>query len=189
MAGGLSARFGRDKAAVEISGTAMLDRSVDLLAAVIADVFVSIRGEQADDALRNKHRLLIDDQENLGPMAGLLAAHQRSPTHAWLALACDMPLMDEPTLRELIAQRDASKPATAFVSPVDDGPEPLCAIYEPHALADFARQIKAGQRIAPREQLKQMRFCQVRATNPEALRNINRPEDLRELVRVSEKKR
>ena len=100
MAGGRSTRFGRDKAEVEIDGTSMLDRAVEMLGSVVSEVFVSIRREQADDSLRNKHKLLIDDQQDLGPMAGLLAAHRHSPTHAWLALACDMPLMDESTLRE-----------------------------------------------------------------------------------------
>ena len=97
--------------------------------------------------------------------------------------------MDIATLRELIAQRDAKKPATAFRSPVDGGPEPLCAIYEPNTLADFTRQVEAGRPIAPREQLNQMRFCEARVTRPEALGNVNRPEDLNELVRALEKKR
>jgi len=189
MAGGRSTRFGRDKAGVEINGAAMLDRAVELLSAVVADVFVSIRHDQADDHVRSKHRLLVDVQENLGPMSGLVAAHRHLPAHAWLALACDMPLMDIATLRELIAQRDAKKPATAFRSPVDGGPEPLCAIYEPNTLADFTRQVEAGRPIAPREQLNQMRFCEARVTRPEALGNVNRPEDLNELVRALEKKR
>lgn len=189
MAGGRSARFGRDKAAINIAGQTLLDRTVRLLAEVVDSVYVSINPEQADDALRNQYALLIDDQKDSGPMAGLLAAHRRAPEHAWFALACDMPLLDLATLRELVGQRDAARAATVFSSPVDGGPEPLCAIYEPDTLARFRREVQAGRSLIPREELGQADICRVTPRNPAAMSNINRPEDLAELEPVLIKKR
>lgn len=189
MAGGSSSRFGRDKAAIEVSGQSLLDRTVALLGELVDTVFVSVRPDQASDSLRKKHALLIDDQDDLGPMAGLLAAHRHEPGHAWLALACDMPLMDHATLRELIEQRDARRAATACRSPVDGGPEPLCAIYEPDTLARFSNEVEAGRKPAPRDELVRADARLITPTNPAALINVNRPEELAELERVPPKKR
>ncbi|MBT5891742.1 MAG: NTP transferase domain-containing protein [Chromatiales bacterium] len=133
LAGGRSRRFGSDKAAVVVAEQAQLDFLVSVLAKVVSDVRVSIRSDQSGDSLRAAYSQVLDQQTELGPAGGLLAAHKLEPESAWLVVACDMPSITANLLRELIHRREPHRGATAFVGS-DGKPEPLCAIYEPATL-------------------------------------------------------
>ena len=133
LAGGSSRRFGSDKAAVVVDEQAQLDFLVSVLAKVVSDVRISIRSDQSSDSLRAAYPQILDQQTELGPAGGLLAAHELEPESAWLVVACDMPSITANLLRELIHRREPHRGATAFVGS-DGKPEPLCAIYEPATL-------------------------------------------------------
>jgi molybdopterin-guanine dinucleotide biosynthesis protein A len=150
LAGGRSRRFGHDKAAVAIGHQSLLSRTVGVLQAVIENVFVSIRADQIDDRLRRQFQLIIDQDDSLGPASGIFAAHESRPDVAWLVVACDMPLLDSDAVRYLIQARAGRRAATAYCSPDDGLPEPLCAIYEPDTLARFQRQATVGKGLSPR---------------------------------------
>ncbi|MCY4165932.1 MAG: NTP transferase domain-containing protein [Gammaproteobacteria bacterium] len=153
LAGGLSARFGSDKAAAQIGGMSLLERAVRLLASCLGEVWVSVRAEQAADRLRSRFRCLADRHPGRGPAAGLEAAHAQAPDRAWLALACDQPGLSANEIRRLIAERDADCAATAFCNPGSGAPEPLCAIYEPATLAGLAEAVAAGAALSLRDYL------------------------------------
>lgn len=179
LAGGRSRRFGSDKAAVDVGGRSLLTRTVGLLRPVIDDVFVSVRRDQTDDELRSAFPLIVDEQPDLGPAGGLLAAQRRRGDVAWLVVACDMPGLAEATVLNLVQSRNAGRAATAYRSPVDGDVEPLCAIYEPATLARFARQAAAGQGLSPRGLLSECDVEFVELTEPGALTNVNTPADLK----------
>ena len=116
-----------------VAEQAQLDFLVSVLAKVVSDVRVSIRSDQSGDSLRAAYSQVLDQQTELGPAGGLLAAHKLEPESAWLVVACDMPSITANLLRELIHRREPHRGATAFVGS-DGKPEPLCAIYEPATL-------------------------------------------------------
>ncbi len=133
LAGGRSTRMRRDKAALAYQGRTQLERAMALLSAHVARAFVSVRADQGSDAVRARFAQIRDAHENLGPIAGVLAAQAQHPEAAWLVLACDLPLLDEATLAHLLRARDPARSATAYRSSHDGLPEPLCAIYEPRS--------------------------------------------------------
>ena len=179
LAGGSSTRFGSDKAAAEVGGTSLLERSVRLLASVLDDVWVSVRPEQASDALRSSYRCLFDRCPGQGPAAGLEAAHARAPERAWLAIACDQPGLRGADLRLLIAERNPKAAATAYCDPATGAPQPLCAIYEPATLAALAEKTAAGAGPSPRAHLESRPLKLI----PMEITNINSHEDLRRFLR------
>ena len=181
LAGGRSRRFGQDKAALSIDGQPLLDRTAALLAPHVRQLRVSVRPAQADDALRAAHTLIIDDIEDGGPAAGLLAAHREAPDAAWLVLACDLPLLDAATVAQLVAARRPECRATAFAAPGDQRPEPLCAIYEPAGLAALAGRATDGRSLSPRALLLDGDVEIVLPVRAETLSNMNRPEDFERL--------
>lgn len=182
LAGGRSERLGRDKAAVVVDGQSLLERAVALLAQAVADVRVGVRREQLSGTLRGRFSLIADDEEAIGPAAGILAAHRLIPDSAWLVLACDMPRVTVEALRTLISRRDAARSGTAFRAAADGLPEPLCAIYEPATLARFRRQVESGGNSSPRDWLTAAQPLLLDAPGPDALRSINTPEDLDNLT-------
>lgn len=178
LAGGRSRRLGTDKAAVHAGGESLLDRAVARLAAVLPEVYVSVRPDQAGDAVRTRHPLLLDPSAGLGPAAGLLAAHGARPDAAWLVLACDMPWVDHAHVAELVARRDPARAGTAWLNPETAGIEPLCAIYEPATLARLAGEAAAGKPAGPRALLADSDVLLLRSDRPEVFSSINTPADL-----------
>ena len=155
--------MGVDKAALEIAGQSLLDRSMRLLRSLLAEVYVSVNPAQADDAARSVYPVIADRLQNVGPAAGILAAHELFPAAAWLVLACDMPLLDERTLTQLMAARDSDADATALVAASSGRAEPLCAIYEPVTLAAFLKHVSGGGPPGPSAWLAgaRVKLCEV----------------------------
>jgi molybdenum cofactor guanylyltransferase len=177
LAGGRSTRMGQDKAALRYgAGTPQLERAVRLLEKYVVRVYVSVRGDQTADALRGRYAQIRDRHENLGPIAGLLAAQAEHPEAAWLVVACDLPLLDDATLAYLVGRRAVTRSATAFRSSHDGLPEPLCAIYEPAGTREIAAWVAAG-RNCPRKFLLNAATELLTEPDPRALDNINTPEE------------
>ena len=186
LAGGHSRRFGQDKAAVEIDEEPLLLRTVGVLQAVIDTVFVSIREDQGDDRLRHQFRLIVDQNDSLGPASGIIAAHNSRPDAAWLVVACDMPLLNADGIQYLIEARNSRRAATAYRNPEDGLPEPLCAIYEPATLARFQRQATIGKGLSPRGLLAHVDVVLVDPQRKGLLSNVNTADDLAALPGTDE---
>ena len=176
LAGGRSTRMRADKAALPYQGQTQLERAVALLETLLPRVFVSVRPDQADDPLRARFARIVDRHENIGPIAGVLAAQAEHPQAAWLVLACDLPLLDRASLEHLVRARDPARLATAYRSSHDGLPEPLCAIYEPASAAPLSAHLAAG-RNCPRKFLLSADTQIIAEPNPRALDNINTPEE------------
>jgi len=181
LAGGKSRRFGRDKAGIEIDGQPLLARMFALISSVCDRVFVSVRADQVDETLRRNYRLIVDEQSELGPAAGILAAHAQCPEAAWLITACDMPLLDEAAIRLLIESRRAEKPGIGYRSPQDGLPEPLCAIWEPATLNKFRQRVASGGGLSPRAMLADANIELIDAADARVLTNVNTPADFKQL--------
>ena len=177
LAGGKSRRMGSDKASLTVDGRTQLDRAVRLLDAHLDRVFVSTSPDQSDDPLRRNHERIVDRYDNIGPIAGILSAMDQYPELSWLVLACDLPNIDDTTIKYLLANASPEHEATAFRSVRDDLPEPLCAIYRPACRASIDRFVDAGKNC-PRKILINSPTCLLQQPNPGALHNINSPEDL-----------
>ena len=178
LAGGRSTRMRTDKAALAYGGRSQLERAMELITPHVERAYVYVRADQAGEPLRARFPQIADLQENLGPIAGLLAAQARHPHAAWLLLACDLPLLDAATLAHLVRGRAPQRTATAYRSSHDGLPEPLCAIWEPHSAAPLANYV-AGGRQCPRRFLLSADTELLDEPNPRALDNINTPEEYR----------
>jgi molybdenum cofactor guanylyltransferase len=174
LAGGRSTRMGEDKAALRYGDSTQLERAMALVTPLVTRAYVSVRREQKAEAVRARFAQIEDALEEVGPIAGILAAQAQHPQGAWLVLACDLPFLDAGTLTHLIAARDAEGIATAYRSSHDGLPEPLCAIYEPRSHALLARHVAQG-RHCPRRFLRSIEARLVEQPDPRALDNINTP--------------
>jgi molybdopterin-guanine dinucleotide biosynthesis protein A len=177
LAGGRSRRMQADKAALSYGSRPQLALAFDLLAPRVDAAWVSVRADQAADALRARFPHVVDGGIGAGPIAGIVAAQAQEPTAAWLVLACDLPFLDGATLDQLIADRDPARQATAFRNVHDGLPEPLCAIYEPASRQPILDYIAAGG-SCPRKFLLSQDTLLLDPVNAQALDNANTPQDL-----------
>jgi molybdopterin-guanine dinucleotide biosynthesis protein A len=149
---------------------------MDLIAPFVDRAFVSVRPDQTQDPVRAKFPQIVDMQENLGPIAGIMAAQAQHPDAAWLVLACDLPYLDASTLKHLVWAREPDRLATAYRSSHDGLPEPLCAIYEPSSRAAILAHVESGKNC-PRKFLIRSEAHLIEEPNPRALDNVNTPEE------------
>lgn len=176
LAGGESRRMGLDKGRLAYGGEAQATRAWRMLDSVCARAFVSVRPGQADAEPYAQLPYIVDaDRSAKGPAAGLLAAWARYDGIAWLVLATDMPFVDDSMLRELMDERDPGAIATAFRGR-DGKPEPLCAIWEPHAHDALLSRARNGNRSL-RGLLEESRICSVEPSDASKLASVNTPED------------
>ncbi|HEY0683742.1 MAG TPA: NTP transferase domain-containing protein [Steroidobacter sp.] len=181
LAGGASTRMQRDKAAIEYHGQSQLHWTFHLLSHVCAATFVSVRPDQREEPTRAGLPQIVDRQPGIGPIAGITAALQAHPKAAWLVVACDLPFLNEQTLRHLIEHRDPHKLATAYKSSHDGLPEPLCAIWEPAAREPLLAYLAAGKQC-PRKFLINADTLLLDLPDARALDNVNTADEYRATV-------
>ena len=181
LSGGKSTRMGTDKGLIEYHGVPQREYLYNLLSQVCENTFISLREEQEDE-LPTAMKTIVDLNEFKGPYNGLLSAHKKYPDVAWLVLACDLPLMDLDALKELISQRDSAKEATAFALKENPLPEPLCAIWEPHALQQSITYLESGNGTCPRKYLINHDTKLVFPKYENVLLNANSEEDYKEAL-------
>lgn len=176
LAGGHSSRMQRDKAALRYHGRTQLEWAMSFIRPHVERAFVSVRADQQGDPTRAQFALIADTREGLGPIGGIVAAQANHPEAAWLVLACDLPFLDEVTVKTLLAGRDPRRMATAFRSSHDGLPEPLCAIWEPGSREAIDTYVSSG-RTCPRKFLIRSDARLIDEPNPHALDNVNTPQE------------
>ena len=182
LAGGKSQRMGVDKGLINYHGKPQREYAVELLQSFCEQTFLSCRPEQLAE-MGDDLPVLTDTISGLGPFGAILSAFREYPDHAWLVIACDLPLLDEATIKQLINSRDSSRFATAFNSPVNEFPEPLIAIWEPRSYSVLFQFLAQGY-SCPRKVLINSDVHLLDAGRPETLSNVNRPEEKEEILKV-----
>lgn len=182
LAGGKSQRMGEDKGLIDYHGKPQREYMADLLDSLCDKTFLSCRPDQVD-LLDSNYSALPDQFLGLGPFGAIASAFLQHPNRAWLVVACDLPLLNQSTLQQLIDHRDPSKIATAFNSPVNEFPEPLIAIWEPKSYLVLLQFLTQGY-SCPRKVLINSDVQLIDAAKPEALSNVNKPEELDEIKKL-----
>lgn len=185
LAGGKSARMGRDKGSLNYHGVSQRVFAARLLSEFCQDVFVSCRAEQAS-LLEPELKPLVDTFHDLGPTGGILTALHFKPESAWLVVACDLPFLSSDALRWLIDARDPSKVATAYQNPDDRLPEPLIAIYEPQSREGLLSAVQQGKNC-PRKFLLNADCKFILPEKRETVANINTPEEYERAITLLSK--
>jgi molybdopterin-guanine dinucleotide biosynthesis protein A len=105
---------------------------------------------------------------------------------AWLVVACDLPLLDEKSLKFLIENRNIEKAATTYESPFDGLPEPLITIWEPKSYPLLLNFLGSGI-TCPRKVLINSDTLILKPGNPDSLMNVNTPEDMAKAQKILRK--
>lgn len=176
LTGGRSVRMGEDKARMRYHGEAdQLSFCLQLMGQFCSRLAVSARKDQLEERSSGLGvECIVDADDALGPMAGVLAGLRRSSGLPVLAVACDMPFLDAAVLLSLIARRKQNAYATCFLAE-DGAPEPMCCIYEQSALPLLEAQAK-DKSYSLRRFLKLGNVETLEYETPVMLANVNTPE-------------
>jgi molybdopterin-guanine dinucleotide biosynthesis protein A len=175
LAGGRSTRFGRDKASEPLLGRPLLQHVIDRVSPLVGElIVVSARGQSLPDLrVAVPMRVVEDAYPDCGPLGGIYTGLTAALTQRCLAVACDMPLLSAPLLRELLRR----SPDCDVVMPVLAYPEPMHAVYSRTCIDPIRERLDAGQlkitNFLGAVNVCYMREPECRALDPELLSFLN----------------
>ena len=194
LAGGASARFGRDKALVEFGGRPLLARLLENVKNSGARE-ATIVGPKAAYG-KFGARCVKDKWPGEGPLGGIITALWRSLAdkygyHWNVILSCDMPFLSTEWLSYLIEYSIKSE-AQVVVPISDHGLEPLCACWRTDAVDKLQGAFDEGVRKVT-EAMKRLQMEVLDETHWKRFDsagrlfwNMNTPEDYRGALQVWE---
>ncbi|HLZ70982.1 MAG TPA: molybdenum cofactor guanylyltransferase [Dehalococcoidia bacterium] len=177
LAGGRSARFGRDKALLELGGQTLLLRTLAALRPATDSLLIVGPPERARQA--PGVAVVKDVWPGIGPLGGIATALRARPGSHVLAVAVDMPFLNTTLLGQLAAfatQADVVLPVVAGRG------QQLHAVYGPGCLPPIEAQIAAGDykidRFFPQVRVRRVEEAELRAFDPglRSFDNVNTPE-------------
>jgi molybdopterin-guanine dinucleotide biosynthesis protein A len=165
--------MGRDKALLPVDGVPMAERVARACEAAGASPVVLGGALPGLEVLGRP--VLVDEQADTGPLAGIAVALAWSPAPWCLVVSCDLVAPDPAVLRTVAAARAG---AVRAVVPVLDGiPQVLHALWSRTALVAVREALAAGER-APRAVLAALPTLELHDLPAAALADADRPEDL-----------
>lgn len=179
LAGGQSARMGRDKTLFTWPpgaehGKPLWQHAVDRLRDVTDEVVVADAGRCL--APPSTELQSVFDGVGKGPVAGVLGAAAARPGRRLLVLAADLPLVPTEWLRFLVQVSSEEDAADWVVPSRTRGLEPLCSVFGPRAVDELRRRADSG--VFDLYGLAAVPGLRVRAVDAEGLGRFGKPEDV-----------
>lgn len=174
LCGGQSLRMGRDKSLMQIGNLPLYRIQLERVADYCIQVFISCRKEQAvnyPDA-----QVIIDQLDNIGPAAGILAAGKILPEVLLLILPCDMVLKNDDLLRQLCSKVTESTLGCFFIENASGIIQPFPGIYSPTLLEQFNMEVDKGM-LSIRKFLEKQQNITTLPIKRGEIHNLNTPED------------
>src|SRR5438094_1828 len=116
LAGGNSRRMGTDKALLVLQGRSLIGTIVDRVRMITDEIWISANDQFKYEFLGLP--VIQDVYQGQGPLAGLHSGMRHTGRPLVLLLACDLPRVGEPLLRNLVANLGDSRIIRGIVGAV-----------------------------------------------------------------------
>jgi len=173
LAGGLSRRMGRDKAALPAGDGTLIEHLARRLAPVVDETIIA--GGSSRPNLKDV-RLIADRYAGLGPLAGMQAGLSAARLPHVIVVGCDLPDV-EPALVTLL--QGMAGDYEAVVPRLDGRPQGVCALYRRALTSRIEALLDAGERrineLLAASNVRYVAPEELRAVDPElrSFRNLN----------------
>jgi len=188
LAGGRSARLGRDKAFVAVNGTPMIARVLRAVGPLCEEVL--ILGGDAGGLASLGHKVIPDAEPGAGPLVALRGGLDAMRTDWAFATGVDTPFLNPTLVRYLWKLHEGHDAVVPFTA-ADNYPKPLCALYARRCLPAATAALDRGDRQLVRL-YRDVRVLYVpednlRLIDPDlrSFQNVNTAEDLRRAEEIA----
>jgi len=185
LAGGKSSRFGSNKALALHQGDALIQGIARRLAGLFPETLLITNAPEEYGFLG--WPMAGDRYPGCGPLAGIHAALRTVSQPRIFVCGCDMPLVD-PTLIRFLCQLDDGHDHDIVLPWLDEGPEPLYAVYGKTALPIMEEQLANKQykigRLFDKLRIRKVTPEEILQILPDltTFQNINHQHDLARLA-------
>ncbi len=176
LAGGRSARMGREKAFVPLRGRPLLAHVLERFSPQVGRVALNANGDPARFAAFGC-AVLPDEVTDAGPLAGIVAGLRHAAAEQWEAIATcpsDAPCLPLGLVERLWAGLGHGEAVCVRTAA---GLEPLFALWRAGTLPTAERALHQG-RLAVRDVLAELGFSTVDWPDSAPFANLNTPEEL-----------
>lgn len=182
--------MGRPKFSLPFGDELLLQRICRILSEVVSPIIVVAAAGQELPSLPESIRIVRDEYDSLGPLAGIATGLDalRDDADAAFVTSCDAPLLRPEFVRRLIdllGNHDVAAPTDGQYDHV------LAAVYRTK-LADHARRLLAEERRRPLFLLEESNSLRVPVDelrrvdlNLDSLRNMNTPVDYNDILQLA----
>lgn len=183
LAGGRSARFGRDKLAEPVGNRPLLHLAIDAVSTVAGEVIV-VAPPGVDPSIPVHARLIHDASPYEGPLAGFLTGLTAAREPLVLVVGGDMPSLEPAVLGLLVRRLEASSADAAFLEYRSRRQQLPFAIRTGAGTDVTTRLLAQGERrlgaLAERLSVRVVPEGEWRPLDPEArtLNDVDEPGDL-----------
>lgn len=179
LAGGSSTRFGTNKALALLNGKHLINHAASKMNKIFKERFLVTNTPGTYDFIG--WQSTKDIYKKNGPLAGIHAALHTIKEPRAFVVGCDLPFLNEDLIRFLCS---LSGKWDVVIPDLENGPEPLYAVYSKKALPVIEASLKQGERKVSKviAKLRVRRVSQKEILSVvkdlKTFHNINRPRDL-----------
>lgn len=179
MAGGSSSRFGTNKALALLNNNPLISHAASTMDKLFKERLLVTNTPATYKFL--DWPMTGDIYKNKGPLAGIHAALNTIKEPRAFIVGCDLPFLNEKLIRFLCS---LAGNWDVVIPDLEDGPEPLYAVYRKNSLPTIEANLKKGQKKISRvitdlqvRRVSQKEILSV-VKDLKTFHNINRPGDL-----------
>lgn len=180
LCGGHSTRMGKDKGLLTTEETPWAEWAAQKIEQMGLPFCISINSDQTGSYAEHfdPEHLIVDSFDVPGPLKGLFTVHNHFPYHDLFILACDLPDVTLPLMRQLLDEfRKHDGEHDFFVYNHNGAYEPMLGIYSREGLQKIFDLYSIGQldRFSMKHvlELSNTFALELSATETEQLRNYN----------------
>jgi molybdopterin-guanine dinucleotide biosynthesis protein A len=188
LIGGESKRMGEDKASVDFAGKALVERVLEVVRPLFAEIYIGAHTESVTGKAFGLP-VIADTLPGRGPALGVCAALEKVSTEKVFIVSCDLPMLNAKVIEYLAAKAEGYD---AVVPMIDGRAQTTYAIYSRACLAPLEERLtsneKGGRSLT--RFLKETEGLKVRYVTDDELKSIedgvesfadvDTPEDLEE---------
>ncbi len=188
LVGGRARRLGGiDKAALSVPSPSKPQTFLEHILAELksADLPILLAGRANQTNPAPPHPFIQDNYPNTGPLGALTTAMENASTEWVFIVACDLPAFSATVVQRLLALRQNHPSATSLIPKTNEHLEVTAALYHRSHLSALQGELAKGNYSLKRwiHSLDSSNVAIWDTSDDEAqwFRNVNSPEDLRQL--------
>lgn len=132
LAGGRSSRLGKDKALLLLNKQPLITYVFNSMEKIFSEIVIVVKNERQKMEIKKilKNVKIVEDKNRIcSPIAGIEEGIKHITNDYVFVVACDMPFVDEETVRELLSRINKGIDCVAYARNKNYY-EPLCAVYK-----------------------------------------------------------
>lgn len=183
LIGGRSTRMGAPKCALDFGGEPLLARVARAVGVAAGPLVVVAAPGQELPTIPTQYEVVRDEEEGLGPLAGLSAGLTAldGRADAVYVASCDMPFLTADVVKRVLALLEASD--LCAVPRTEGHRHPLAAAYRVRPAIAAARELLAANELSLRGLLDRLQAKAFDA-DPHPLTNVNTPQQYTAALRA-----